>query len=93
MVSSLIQDWKADRLQYKILDCPLHIVDLPNDLVSMQYLKEGLTDLTLEQTLILSSPNSYTSLHLDAPRQGGGWMYLTEGQKDWYFLRPSPEAY
>lgn len=79
MVSSLIQDWRAGKLKYKILDSPLHIIDLPSDLVGVQFVKEGLTDLTLAQTLILSSPDSYTSLHMDSPKQGGGWMYLVEG--------------
>lgn len=91
-VSSLINDWKADNLEYRILDSPLHVIDLPSDLVSMQFVKEGITDLTLAQTLILSSPNSYTSLHMDSPKQGGGWMYLVEGQKDWYFMKPTAAA-
>jgi hypothetical protein len=49
----------------------------------MQTVKDGFSDLTLEQTLILSPANSYTSLHMDYPGKGGGWMYLVEGQKDW----------
>ena len=29
---------------------------------------------------------------MDPPDYGGGWMYLSEGKKDWMFLEPTPEA-
>ena len=46
----------------------------------------------MEQTIILSPANSYSVLHMDYPSKGGGFMYLVEGQKDWYFMKPTHAA-
>ena len=40
-------------------------------------------------TMILSPDKSTTYPHIDPPLNGGGWMYLVDGQKDWTFWPPS----
>lgn len=80
---------------------PLNILD-----VSLEVLSTFLP-LKTHETLqapsiapVLTKLGRYTALHIDPPWKGGGWMFLTTGEKQWLFVDPkyielliNPETY
>lgn len=37
---------------------------------------------------LLTKADEYTALHYDPPQFGGGWMYLSKGEKFWVLVHP-----
>ena len=97
-LSTLVEEWLGDRLEVKVLDSPVHIVDLPP--VMDEFATRPPTTKPLEdgshtsrvhahehgQSPVLTCGDTYTPFHVDPPLFGGGWMYLWRGGKTWHFV-------
>ena len=87
-----------------MLDSPLEgVAQLPKEFVDLDVdTPEAQAEAAKDKTLIGANRNAanaglglmmnraraYTFLHLDPPFYGGGWMYLTHGQKNWQYIHP-----
>jgi hypothetical protein len=99
LLSNLVEEWLNDRLKVKVLDSPMHIVDLPSVMDEFASSPSPATE-TLEeesfaarvyahkhgQSPVLTRADTYTPFHVDPPDFGGGWMYLWKGRKTWHFV-------
>jgi hypothetical protein len=98
VLSTLVEQWLGDRLGVKVLDSPMHLVDLPAVLdefaAPMAHAappEDGsfagrVLRLKHGQSPVLTRADTYTPFHVDPPYFGGGWMYLWRGSKTWHFL-------
>jgi hypothetical protein len=97
-LSSLVEEWLGDRLKVKVLDSPMHIVELPpvmDEFATRPPTTEPLEDGSHTsrvhahkhgQSPVLTGADIYTAFHVDPPFFGGGWMYLWRGRKTWHFV-------
>jgi uncharacterized RmlC-like cupin family protein len=97
-LSALVEQWLGDRLDVKVLDSPMHIIDLPP--VMDEFASTPPNTETPEegsfatrvyahkhgQSPVLTRADAYTPFHVDPPDFGGGWMYLWRGRKTWHFV-------
>jgi hypothetical protein len=98
LLSTLTEQWLADRLEVKVLDSPMHVVDLP-PIMDEFAVSPPATEPNEEasfsaqvyankhgQSPVLTRADAYTPFHVDPPDFGGGWMYLWTGRKTWHFV-------
>lgn len=96
LLSNLTEQWISDSLNVKVLDSPMHIVDLPP---VMDDFDAPDTETPEEESFaarvyahrhgqspVLTRADTYTPFHVDPPDFGGGWMYLWKGCKTWHFV-------
>jgi Cupin-like domain len=92
VLKELLDKFYNDTLNFQVFDTPLHMFDLPKVLkknhIQMEFEKDDETYILLNQTPVLSRANYLTPWHMDPINLGGGWMYIFQGEKDWYFNEP-----
>ena len=79
-LSDTIAAWKRGHLDANIIDAPIPQVFGAAD-VSPDLAAYGISASVL--MLVASTRLTYTPFHQDPPLEGGGWMWLAEGQKLW----------
>lgn len=75
--------WKRGELAANIIDAPIPQVFAPAE-VDAALSPYGIT--APELMMIASRELTYTPFHQDPLFEGGGWMWLAEGQKLWTFV-------
>ena len=88
--NNLMKKWEHDELVTNITDSPLsHYEFLPKFLLDrMDKLAESYRPFAL--SYVLTNKNTLTKFHVDIG--GGGWIYLKQGQKLWWFISPEDIA-
>ena len=99
LLSTLVEQWLNDRLKVKVLDSPMHIVELPAVMDEFASAPPPATETPEEESFaarvhahkhgqspVLTRADAYTPFHVDPPEFGGGWMYLWKGRKAWHFV-------
>ena len=79
----VVNDWKQDVLAANIIDAPIPELFAPHE-VDARLHSYGITASSL--MLVLTNRLTYTPFHQDRPTEGGGWMWLAEGQKLWNLI-------
>jgi phosphorylcholine metabolism protein LicD len=82
----ILAQWENDTLTSNIIDSPcMHYEFLPKALVNRI---DNLEQRVKHQALcyLLTNKNTLTKFHCD--NGGGGWIYLKQGQKLWWFISP-----
>ena len=79
----VVNDWKQDALAANVIDAP--IAELFTGMRWMRdFHRHGIAASSL--MLVLTNRLTYTPFHQDRPTEGGGWMWLAEGQKLWNLI-------
>ncbi|MEY2881014.1 MAG: hypothetical protein RLZZ15_3394 [Verrucomicrobiota bacterium] len=78
-----IAAWRRGELAVNLIDAPIPNIFAPGE-VAAELAAFGITAATL--MLVASRALTYTPFHQDPLFQGGGWMWLAEGQKLWTFV-------
>jgi hypothetical protein len=92
VLRDLLDKFYNNTLDFQVFDTPLDMFHLPKVLVENHTLadfeKKDENYVLLNQTPVLSRADYLTPWHMDPINLGGGWMYIFQGEKDWYFNEP-----
>ena len=84
--AGVITDWEADRVIPKLLDTSCTNEKFLPEFITTHYRYPAHFDSKNLINYILTG-KGLTNFHMD-PSYGGGWMYLYEGVKVWWFMEP-----
>lgn len=88
LASKILDDWSNNQLNYNLLDTQCHF---PEDLFPSSLIDKA-------PCYVLTRSNNWTAFHTEEdyfgePAHFGGWIYLKQGRKIWYFISPKDHVY
>lgn len=88
LASRLLDEWSNNKLKHNLLDTQCHF---PEDLFPPSLIDKA-------PCYVLTRSNNWTAFHTEEdyfgePASFGGWIYLKQGRKIWYFISPEDHSY